>query len=290
MSTIEKIKAEIERLKGICLSQTKANPGQTFPFIMEMTGYDKLLSFLDTLESETTSDTRQCTPRPSVDIEDVARVQFAAHAKVFDKKRIAIFDWEQFKEVAGIFYGFGKKDTLESKKLTQEEWELNSLAYLEQLGYTCIPEGAHMTVNQEGLEEEYKDYVERDPVYSKLVNRNAGLDIARHFAKWGAEHRGSSEVPKEDKLRYCIEYINPRFPLSDNGGLNVRHLRVPDEHWAEMAITLILSFGGKIYALYRGNVKDGKLADWPTPMIVESEDWVTDEWLHELMDCGQNCL
>ena len=41
---------------------------------------------------------------------------------------------------------------------------------------------------QEGLEEEYKNYVESDPVYSKLVNRNAGLSIARHFAKWGSEH------------------------------------------------------------------------------------------------------
>lgn len=41
---------------------------------------------------------------------------------------------------------------------------------------------------QDGLDEEYKDYVENDPVYSKLVNRNAGLDIARHFAQWGAEH------------------------------------------------------------------------------------------------------
>lgn len=115
-------------------------------------------------------------------------------------------------------------------------------------------------------------------------------DLARHFAQWGAEHRGSSETSKEDKLRYCVEYINPCFPLLDNGGLNVRHLRVPDEHWAEMAITLILSFGGKIYALYRGNVKDGKLAEWPTPMIVEQEDWFSDEWLHELMDCGHNCL
>ena len=38
------------------------------------------------------------------------------------------------------------------------------------------------------LEEEYKDYVENNPVYSKLVNRNAGLGIARHFAEWGAEH------------------------------------------------------------------------------------------------------
>lgn len=37
------------------------------------------------------------------------------------------------------------------------------------------------------LEEEYKDYVESDPVYSKLVNRIAGLSIARHFANWQKE-------------------------------------------------------------------------------------------------------
>ena len=48
-------------------------------------------------------------------------------------------------------------------------------------------------MNQEGLEEEYKDYVESDPVYSKLVNRNAGLGIARHFAQWGAEHKQKNE-------------------------------------------------------------------------------------------------
>lgn len=52
MSIIEQIKAEIERLKEICTAQIKANPGQTFPFVMEMTGYDKLLSFLSTFESE----------------------------------------------------------------------------------------------------------------------------------------------------------------------------------------------------------------------------------------------
>ena len=50
MTIIEQIKAEIERLKGICTAQIKANPGQTFPFVMEMTGYDKLLSFLSALE------------------------------------------------------------------------------------------------------------------------------------------------------------------------------------------------------------------------------------------------
>ena len=49
---ISAIRNEIERLKGICMAQIEANPGQTFPFIMEMTGYRKLLSFLPTLESE----------------------------------------------------------------------------------------------------------------------------------------------------------------------------------------------------------------------------------------------
>ena len=42
-------------------------------------------------------------------------------------------------------------------------------------------EEAEITNN---LKEEYKDYVENDPVYSKLVNRNTGLGIARHFAEW----------------------------------------------------------------------------------------------------------
>ena len=78
---------------------------------------------------------------------------------------------------------------------------------------------------------------------------------------------------EQDKMRYCIEYINPLHPLLDNGALNIRHLRVSDEHDAEMALTLMLSFGAKIYALYRGNVKDGKLGEWATPMIVDANDW-----------------
>jgi two-component SAPR family response regulator len=49
---LAKIKAEIERRKGICTAQIKANPEQTFPFVMEITEYDKILSFLSTLESE----------------------------------------------------------------------------------------------------------------------------------------------------------------------------------------------------------------------------------------------
>ena len=112
---IAKIKAEIERL---CDEAPTCD--DTIAYLM------KVECFLDTLESETTYDTQQYTPRPSVSIEDVARVQFASHAKVFDKKRKAVFDWEQFKEVAGIFYGFGKKDhsdTLESEKPIPKDLE-----------------------------------------------------------------------------------------------------------------------------------------------------------------------
>jgi len=52
MSDIEKIRQEIERLKGVCMVQIKANSRQTFPFVMEMTGYDKLLAFIDSLPEE----------------------------------------------------------------------------------------------------------------------------------------------------------------------------------------------------------------------------------------------
>lgn len=91
---------------------------------------------------------------------------------------------------------------------------------------------------------------------------------------------------EQDRMRYCIEYVNPQHPLLDNGELNIRHLRVPDEHGAEMALTLMLSFGAKIYALYRGNVKEGKLDEWQAPMIVDADDWYSTDWLHDILDCG----
>lgn len=36
------------------------------------------------------------------------------------------------------------------------------------------------------IEKEYAEFVDADPVYSKLVNGVAGRAIARHFAEWGA--------------------------------------------------------------------------------------------------------
>lgn len=39
------------------------------------------------------------------------------------------------------------------------------------------------------LEKEYKEYVENDPVFSILTNRNVGLAIARHFYSLGKNTR-----------------------------------------------------------------------------------------------------
>ena len=39
------------------------------------------------------------------------------------------------------------------------------------------------------LKKEYKEYVEDDPVFSVLTNRNVGLAIARHFYELGLNAR-----------------------------------------------------------------------------------------------------
>ena len=112
MSNIDKIRQEIESLKE--LNEGLYTEGDNSYYEGQDNGYNHILAFLDCLPEEASCiyDTNELTPTHSVNIEDVARVQFASHAHVFDRKRKAVFDWEHFKEVAGIFYGFGKRDSL----------------------------------------------------------------------------------------------------------------------------------------------------------------------------------
>ena len=121
MSNIEKIRQEIERLKKILEESTYYldNSQQALGYSFALDDFKK---FIDSLPEDASCvyDTNKINPTPSVDIEDVARVQFASHAHVFDRKRKAVFDWEQFKEVAGIFYGFGKRDSLPEEKPSED--------------------------------------------------------------------------------------------------------------------------------------------------------------------------
>ena len=82
----------------------------------------------------------------------------------------------------------------------------------------------------------------------------------------------------KNDLRFCIDYVRPTRPFMDNGSLNVRHFRALSKEEAENALTLLLGCGCKLIDLYRGNVQDGKLAEWsPLPMIVnQNEDFYVD--------------
>lgn len=85
------------------------------------------------------------------------------------------------------------------------------------------------------------------------------------------------------ETRYCIEYINPQYPLCDDGSLNIRYDRVLTLEQAEHDLTFILSFGGKILNLYMGNVVDGETGEWsPKPMIINNDDWFSTKWLNTL--------
>lgn len=88
----------------------------------------------------------------------------------------------------------------------------------------------------------------------------------------------------DDDLRYCIDYINPRHPFLDNGILNVRHYRALKEETAVSVLTIIESCGCKILDIYRGNVRQGKLSESIKSMIIDDDDWVSEEWLEGLKE------
>lgn len=63
------------------------------------------------------------------------------------------------------------------------------------------------------LEKEYKEYVEDDPVFSKLTNRNVGFAIARHFYELGQiemRHR----ITNPEYNAKVVEQLKSEYPAS----------------------------------------------------------------------------
>jgi len=58
------------------------------------------------------------------------------------------------------------------------KWDAEISTYLSVLR---LVESLQQEQPKMDLEKEYKEYVEDDPVFSKLTNRNVGLAIAKHF-------------------------------------------------------------------------------------------------------------
>ena len=63
----------------------------------------------------------------------------------------------------------------------------------------------------EGFEEEYKNYVENDPVYSTLVNGIVGRSIARHFYELGRQSKPKVSEDLETEVERCV--YEPFFDL-----------------------------------------------------------------------------
>lgn len=220
----DRLKAEMEKRMHICDGIFERDSDTYYQG--KAVAYQETLSFIDSLqqeqpredlEAETSYDTQLYTPRPSVDIGDVARVQFAAHAKVFDKKRKAVFDWEQFKEVAGIFYGFGKKDSLK----TEEREQPCDTCTNDKGCVTCkdgeLWEGKEQSC--EDLEKEIanvffsQNYEDDHGRFSVQLSLNTFKDVARHFYELGKKSHWKPSEEQMEALKEDIDFAPDTYKL-----------------------------------------------------------------------------
>ena len=235
-NTIETIRAEVERrIKENEALYPKDRGGYWDDD--ESCAYDQnkaytdLLAILDTLQEQpvekTTYDTQNYTPSSSVSVEDVARVQFGVHAKIIDKKRKAVFDWEQFKKVASIFYSFGKNDSSETKE------------------------------NEQPASEE----LEKEPTYTKKqvdemrkkVYQSGYNDGYQHGKEDEQKEQKPAEWSEEDEKRYelaldCIHKFYPeplmKYKLTDwFKSLHHRQMWAPNEEQIEYLAKAIKTLG-----------------------------------------------
>lgn len=146
----------------------------------EISGLERLLSFINTLEVKDPYE--QCIQYPSI------KDGIKAHAET---------------------YSFNIESEL-FNQLTKEQQKL----WRKEIEQACISGGnagvglardirykESLKVKEVNLEKEYKDFVEEDPVYNKLVNSIVGKAIAKHFFELGislnnpitAADRGTAE-------------------------------------------------------------------------------------------------
>lgn len=114
-----------------------------------------------------------------------------------------------------------------NEEKTYDELELNSLAYLEQLGYTCIPEGAH-TENPMNLEAEINRYLHEEC----SDDDEPGIhEIAEHFAEWGYLRA----VEKYNEIEYNRQRAEESVP-NDLGEAALSRMRDPDMYLSDAVI------------------------------------------------------
>jgi len=159
--------AEIERLIFVCHSvlwDKDASKSAKTVYEARKVAYNNILSFINTLEVKDPYE--QCVQYDSI------KTGIQAHAET---------------------YSFNIKSEL-FNQLTKEQQKL----WRKEIEQACISGGysglglakdpryeENLEVKEVDLEKEYKDFVEKDPVYNKLVNNIVGKAIAKRFFELG---------------------------------------------------------------------------------------------------------
>lgn len=75
----------------------------------------------------------------------------------------------------------------------------------------------------EDLVEELDNFL-KDPVFGKLINRYAGIALARHFTEWGRNHfEDKSEMVSEDLEKEIKRYINEEVTVTSENVVVSKH-------------------------------------------------------------------
>lgn len=163
----DQLKVEIERLKQ---ENSISDDKEYAQYELDVAcGYDmaleKVLLILNSLQQE----------HPEVDLEkEITRTYH--DGSVADTSDM---DHNDYENIARHFYELGCRhvavmyDDIEYKEQMVDELTTKELV--------------------DEIVEEYKKYVDDDPVFSKHVNKVAGISIARHFAEWGAKQVKSND-------------------------------------------------------------------------------------------------
>lgn len=183
MTIIEQIKTELERRIALysSLSENTVNPNR-------IDEDRQILSFLSTLE-----------PEKPLGLEEEIERKYANDTTTLRTR-------SQYAELARYFYDLGCRRTAEKydeleyerqrteeleKPMNQEnshEAEVN--AALRKIDEEFLKQLSEKPMNQEELVEEVKRYYSDNFAYisSDQLTLSILTNVARHFAKWGAEH------------------------------------------------------------------------------------------------------
>lgn len=129
------------------------------------------------------------------------------------------YEYEVFEPVESTLeYKMGFKAGVESEKQKEqkpstEETELNSIAFLEQLGYTCIPPGAEQKPAEWSEEDENKiESIKGLITTGKFVDTNTIRTIWKLLDSLYPQHHWKPSEKEIEALSWSINYLTDIEP------------------------------------------------------------------------------